>query len=57
MQSTLVVVLINRNIKMYSFKSSENIQKKEDGPEKSVSDNQSSSATLNDLAMKARKIL
>ena len=40
---------------MSSFKSSENIQKKEDGPDRSVSDNQSSSVTLNELAMKARK--
>ena len=37
------------------FKSSENIQKKECGPDRFVSDNQSSSATLNKLAMKARK--
>ena len=35
--------------------SSENIQKKEHGPDRSVSDNQSSSVTLNELAMKARK--
>ena len=45
----------NKNIKMSSFKSSENIQKKEVGPDRSVSDNQSSSVTLNELAMKARK--
>ena len=45
----------NKNIKMSSFKSSENIQKKEGGPDTSVSDNQSSSVTLNELAMKARK--
>ena len=38
-----------------SFKSSENIQKKECGPDRSVSDNQSSSVTLNKLAMKAKK--
>ena len=43
------------NTKMSSFKSSENIQKKERGPDGSVSDNQSSSVTLNELAMKARK--
>ena len=42
-------------IKMSSFKSSENIQKKEGGPDRSVSDNQSSSVTLNELPMKARK--
>ena len=47
----------NKNIKMSSFKSSENIQKKEVGPDRSVSDNQSSSVTLNELAIKARKIL
>ena len=48
---------MNKNIKMSSFKSSENIQKKEGGPDRSVSDKQSSSVTLNELAMKARKIL
>ena len=41
-------VTTNKNIKMSSFKSSENIQKKEDGPDRSVSDNQSSSVTLNE---------
>ena len=45
----------DKNIKMSSFKSSENIQKKEGGPDRSVSDNQSSSVTLIELAMKARK--
>ena len=40
---------------MSSFKSSENIQKKEGGQDRSVSDNQSSSVSLNELAMKARK--
>ena len=40
---------------MSSFKSSENIQKKECGPDRSILDNQSSSVTLNKLAMKARK--
>ena len=40
---------------MSSFKSSENIQSKGDGPDRSVSDSQSSSVTLNELAMKARK--
>ena len=47
--------MFNRNIKMSSFKSSENIQKKEDGPDRSVSDNQSSSVALSELAMKAKK--
>ena len=46
---------INKNIKMSSFKSSENFQRKEGGPDRSVSDNQSSSVTLIELAMKARK--
>ena len=40
---------------MSSFKSRENIQKKEVGSDRSVSNNQSSSVTLNKLAMKARK--
>ena len=40
---------------MDSFKSSENIRKKEGGPDRSVSDNQSSSVTLNELALKARQ--
>ena len=38
---------------MSSFKSSRNIQQKECGPDRSVSDNQSSSVTLNELAVKA----
>ena len=45
----------NTNIKMSSFKSSENIRKKEGGPDRSVSDNQFSSVTLNEMAMKVRK--
>ena len=40
---------------MSSFKSSENIQKKEGGPDRSVSDNQSSSVIPNELAMKDKK--
>ena len=40
---------------MSSFKRNENIQKKECGPDISVSDNESSSVTLNKLPMKARK--
>ena len=44
--TTPTAVKTNENIKMSSFKSSENIQKKEVGPDRSVSDNQSSSATL-----------
>ena len=53
--TTPAAVTTNKNIKMSSFKSSEIIQKKEGGPDRSVSDNQSSSVTLNELAMKARK--
>ena len=53
--TTPVAVTTNKNLKMSSYKSSENIQKKEGGPDRSVSDNQSSSVTLNELAMKARK--
>ena len=48
-------VSTNKNIKMSSFKSSENFQKKDVGPDRSVSDNQSSSVTQNELATKARK--
>ena len=48
----LLVIMKNRS---QAFKSSENIQKKEGGPDRSVSDNQSSSVTLNELAMNARK--
>ena len=40
-------VTTNKNIKMSSFTSSENIQKKEGGPDRSVYDNQSSSVTKN----------
>ena len=40
---------------MSSFKSSENIHMKEVGSDRSVSDNQSSSMTLNELAMKASR--
>ena len=47
--------ILYKNIKMNSFKSSENIQNKEGVPDRCVSDNQSSSVTLNELAMKARK--
>ena len=50
---TLERFTTNKNIKMNFFKSSENIKKKEGGPDKSVSDNQFPSVTLNKLAMKA----
>ena len=56
---TPAAVTTNKDIKMSSFKSSGNIQKKVDGPDRSVSDNQSSPVTLNDLAIirKPEKIL
>ena len=50
------ILHINKNIKMSSFKSNENIQKKEGGPDRSASDNQSSLVTLDEMATKARKI-
>ena len=53
--TTPAAVTKNKNIKMSYFKSIENIQKNEVGPDRSVSDNQSSSVTLNKLTMKARK--
>ena len=52
--TTPAAVTTINNVKMSSFKSSENVQKKEGGQDRSVSDNQSSSVTLNELAMKAR---
>ena len=53
--TTPAAVITNKNIKMSSFKSIENIPNEEGGPDRTVLDNQSSSATLNKLAMKARK--
>ena len=52
--TTPATVTTNKNIKISSFKSSENIQKKEGGPDRSVSNNSSSSVTMNELAMKAK---
>ena len=46
---------INKDIKLSSFKSSENTQKKECEPDSTVSNNQFFSVTLNELARKARK--
>ena len=42
------------NIKVSSFKISENIRKKEDGPDRFVSNNKFSSMTMNKPVMKAR---
>ena len=50
-------VTTNKNIKTSSFKSSENIQKKKGGPDRSVLDIQSSSVTLNELAMKVMQYM
>ena len=50
--TTPAAVTTNQNINLRYFKSSENIQKKREGPDISVLDNQSSSVTMNELAMK-----
>ena len=47
--------MTNKNIIMSSFKSSRDIQKKEGGPDCTVSNIKLSSVTLNELAMKARE--
>ena len=45
----------NKNIKLSSFKSSQNIQKKEGGLDNTVSKYQFSSLTLNELAMNTKE--
>ena len=45
----------NENIKLSSFKSNENIQKKEDGSDSTVLNNKFSSVTLNELTINLRK--
>ena len=52
---TPAAVTTNKDTKTSSFKVNKNIQKKEGEPDRSVLDNQSSSVTLNKLAIKARK--
>ena len=52
---TPAALTTNENIKVSSFKSSENIQKKEGVPNSTVSNNQFSLVTINELAMNARK--
>ena len=52
---TPAVVTTNKNVNLSSFKSSENIQKKEGGPDSTVSNSQYSSVTLNELAMNAKR--
>ena len=49
--TTPAAVTTNKNIKMSSFKSGENIQRNKGGPDRSVSDYQSSKVTLNELAI------
>ena len=49
--TTPAAVKTNKNIKLSSFKSSGNIQKKEDGPDRSVSDNQSSSVEKSSIML------
>ena len=53
--TTPAAVTSNKIINMSYFKSSENIQKKEGGPDCSVLNNTFSSVTLNELSMKARE--
>ena len=53
--TTPAAMTTNKNIKMSPFKSSENIQKKEGGPDRSVSDDKSSSVTLNELTNESQK--
>ena len=55
--STVSAETASVHSKQYVPLSSENIQKKEGGPDRSVSDNQSSSVTLYELAMKVKVIL
>ena len=50
--TTPAAVTTSKNIKMSYFKSSENIQKKEGGPDRSVSDNHSSSMILRKLCFR-----
>ena len=52
--TTPAAVTTNKNIIMSSFKSSRDNKKKEGGTDNCL-DNQSSSVTLNEVAMKARK--
>ena len=52
--TTPAAVTTNKNTKVRSFKSSQNIQKKERGSDSTVWNNKFSSVTLNELAMKAR---
>ena len=47
----------NENIKMSSFKSSGDIQKKESRSDRSVSNNEFSSVTLKEQALKARETI
>ena len=55
--TTPAAVTTNKNIKMSSFKSSGNIQKKKDGPDRSVSDNQTKFGTHGHLTSEIRVML
>ena len=48
------IVCVKYTTSTDSFKSNENIQRKEGGPDKSVSNNKFQSVALNELVMKAR---
>ena len=52
--TTPAAVLANKNIKVNSFESNENTQRQR-GPYRAISDNESSSVTLNKEAMNARR--
>ena len=54
-KSAKKTLFLKARAQMYLFKSNENIQKKEDGPDRSVSNNIFSFVTLNELTMKARE--
>ena len=47
--------MLDKNIQVSSFKSNEILQKKEGGPDCTVSNNKFSSVTLNEIAMNDRE--
>ena len=55
MREVKLFLLSNKNIKVSSFKSSGYIQMLDGGPDRSVSNNQFSSVTLNERETKARE--
>ena len=54
--TTSAAVISTKNVKARSFESSEKIQRTESGPYCAISYNESSSVTLNKLAMNARRL-